>query len=161
MAVQSSPLVNGQEVKSSKPGALFRSGQIRQARGWFERIMALMVLALSLFGTVLTWAGGYVLWAANPWDGRTWGLAVLTQATLTVLQWMYRVHGMSRPEYLIPLAIDVGLTIWGYGWVVAPWLAGQATKQGAPVDVAPFVAWIVIALASFGMAWYPENRLID
>lgn len=161
MSVKQQPLVNGEAI-SRRPGAVFRRAQIRQARGWFERLSAIAVLLLSLFGSVMAWAGGFVKFAAAPLNPIAWGLGLLSQAILTFLQWMYRAQGFAHPVYLISLGIDVALTVLGFGPIVAPWLTARIVEaRWLPLDQAAIVAWGVVAISAFAMAWYPEDRLID
>lgn len=176
MAVQSKDLKNGKPVDddalfaqllagapSRRPGAVLKRSQLRQARGWFERAAAIAVLFLSLIGSLLTWSGGIGPLVANPGNGLTWGLAIGSQAVLTAIQWMYRAQGFTHPWYLGSLALDMILTVLGYGPVVAPWLTRRLIAAGLPLPVeqAAIIAWAIVTIAAFAMAWYPEDRLVD
>lgn len=175
MAVQSKDMKNGEPVgddalfaqllsgvSTKRPGAIVKRSQVRKARGGFERLTAIGVLLLSLLGSVLTWAGGFVKFAANPLNPIAWGLGFLSQLLLTGVQWMYRAQGFAHPAYLISLGIDVVLTMLGFGPIAAPWLAARILEWGwlAP-EGASIAAWLLVAIVAFAMAWYPEDRLVD
>lgn len=174
MTVQKQDLKNGEPVaddlfaqllnttNAKRPGAIVKRSQMRKARGWFERLMAIGVLLLSLFGSVLAWAGGFVKFAAAPLNPIAWGLGFLSQLALTTVQWMYRAQGFTHPMYLISLGIDVVLTILGFGPIAAPWLAARIVENGwLTPDGAAIAAWLFVAIVAFAMAWYPEDRLVD
>jgi len=143
MAVQSKDMKSGEPVgddalfaallgqaSAKRPGAIVKRSQMRKARGWFERLMAIAVLLLSMFGSVLAWSGGFVKFAATPFNPIAWGLGFLSQIALTAVQWMYRAQGFAHPMYLISLGIDVVLTILGFGPIAAPWLAARIVENG-------------------------------
>jgi hypothetical protein len=150
------------KAAAHKPSAMFRRASIERSRTGVERISAWGVLLLSVFGTVIAFHGGWdaFLEQRNP---TAIGIGVVLQIGLTYVQWAYYRHRVvawgSRlvdtfltalgygPLFLAPLAalfVSVGITSVVFGW------------PGALVAAAA-----AISLASYGLAWYPESRLVD
>lgn len=142
-----------------KPGALVSRAQLTASRGWFERILAIIVWAVGFVGTLFTCAGGVAAFVAAPDRPLPWLLAAAIQVLLTALQWWYRSVSPAHPVYLGALAIDIGTTAWGHGWYVTPalgaWLAAQGVTQSA------IAAWAVIGVLAWFAAWYPEHVAVD
>lgn len=162
MSYRQEPLINGQTLaeRRRKPSAVVSRAQLAKTRGWFERVMGATVLLASYLGTLFTYAGGIGAFLADPWQGGVpWGWALLTQGLLTALQWWYKPVSILHPIYLGSFAVDTGLTTWGYGWVIAPPLAVLLYAQHCPQPA--LVAWLLVALGSGLIAWYPEHTFVD
>lgn len=155
MGVRSRDMVNGQEKRS----AIVTRAQLARSRGWFERGMAGTVLLASYLGTVLTFAGGAEALLNAPGRPLPWLGGLIGQGILTALQWWYKPVSIFHPIYLASFVIDTALTTWGYGWVLAPFLAAWLLSKGVPEPA--IVAWGVIALVSGLIAWYPEHTFVD
>lgn len=153
--------VESRDIRPSyrKQSAVVSSEQLAKTRGWFERILAGVVLLVSYLGTVFTIAGGVVPFLASPWEPVPWFGALLAQGLLTALQWWYRQISPWHPVYCGSLALDVAATVWGYGWVIAPPLSVWIARQG--IVEAPTAAWFIVMVVSFAAAWYPEHTLVD
>lgn len=134
----------------NKPSAIFTQAQVDHGRAHFERGSALMLLALSIFGSVL---------AFNP---KAWSLngviaGVGVQVVCTAIEWWWRHKRLSVP-YLLAFAVDTGTTIAGFGPVFHDWIMLRIPI--AP-DLSSWLAWGIIAAAAMLLAFIPEGRLID
>ena len=161
--VKSAPLVNGKAAKArSKPSAIFRRASLEHSRTGVERITAWIVLLVSVLGTVMALHGGWALLWASP-KPIAIVAGVLIQCGLTYVQWAYyHQRTLSWGSRLL----DTGLTAIGFGPLLTAPLTQffvsvgvTSTLQGVPGAVV--AAWGAIALASYGLAWYPESRLVD
>jgi len=156
MAVTTAPLV----TPRAKESAVVRRATLRKQRGKVERATAWIVLFVSALGTIATFAGGWEpliasIRALRPnWAAIAGGVGA--QALLTFLEWhYYDVPLVSWPARFF----DTILTALGYGPLVAALLIGILTTRNAPL---PFqLAWGIIILVSFLIAYYPESRLVE
>lgn len=154
MSVRSGP------IQRAKESAIVSRATLRRQRGAIERYTAWVVLLISFAGTVVVFAGGWPAFIAS-WQALRPSIAahvggIAVQALLTYLQWhYYDVRGISWTARVF----DAATTALGYGPLFAPWLIEQLAVRDIP---APFyVAWGIIGLVSYGIAWYPESRLVD
>lgn len=159
MSVKSQDLINGVAAPRRRPGAIVSRAQLARSRGWFERILAVIVWLTGFAGTLFTCAGGVAVFLAAPDRPLPWLMAALVQVLLTALQWWYRSIRVTHPIYLGALAADVATTAWGHGWYVAPPLALWLATQG--VQQSPVAAWLLIAVLALFAAWYPEHVAVD
>lgn len=142
----------------TRQSAILTRAMLDRQRGAFERFSALAVLFFSFVGTVAAFSGGWTALVDAPHIAPiVGGLAV--QTVLTAAQWWY---GAKRGpwRYRIALLIDTGLTTAGYGPLIVPWLGAYFTTRGAG-ELGEPIAWVVTALLAAGIAWYPEQTLID
>jgi hypothetical protein len=134
----------------NKPSAIFTQAQVDHGRAHFERGSALMLLALSIFGSVL--AFNPVAWSLN---GVIAGIGV--QVVCTAIEWWWRHKRLSVP-YGLAFMVDTGTTIAGFGPIFHDWLAVQLPIAAG---LASWIAWGIIAVAAMLLAFIPEGRLID
>lgn len=166
MSVQQGPLVNGKPPAEApratlrKESAVIRRATLRRQRGTVERSTAWIVLFISVLGTVATLAGGWeplvggFLQRDPLWSAVVGGIAI--QALLTFLEWYY----FDQPMISWPARLgDTVLTALGYGPLVLIPLVSLLTARG--VTGALYLAWLIIGVVSFLIAWYPESRLVD
>jgi hypothetical protein len=151
MTVESKPL-------RSKQSAIVTRATLDRLRGAFERAMAFGVLFFSFAGTVAALSGGWAALRTNPQLAPIAGGLAL-QGALTAAEYWYG-KGRSRPVYLAALLIDIALTTYGYGPLIVPWLTTYLQGRGMG-ELAPAVAWGLIGVVSWLIAWYPEKTLID
>lgn len=148
-SVQSKPV-------RTKQSAVISRAQLDRQRGLVERMSAYIVLLISGVGTVVALHGGWEPIIAGEWRLAPFVGGALIQAGLTWLQWSYyHVRGLSWPARIV----DAGLTAYGYGPLFVGAISGYLTSRGA-VEIADVGAWIIIGLVSYGLAWYPESRLV-
>jgi len=151
MTVESKPL-------HSKQSAIVSRATLDRQRGAFERAMAFGVLFFSFAGTVAALSGGWTALRANPQPAPIiGGLAI--QAALTAAEWWYG-KGRGPWVYRSALLIDTALTTLGYGPLVVDWLSSYLAARGVGA-LAPVLAWGLIGVVSWLIAWYPEKTLID
>lgn len=145
---------------TAKHSAVFRRNQLVQSRGQVERGLAVLVLILSCLGTIVALHGGWTPVLAGQISIAAIVGGAVFQGILTWVQWAYgdRKGGFV---YLFSLVIDMSYTIYGFGPLIAPWLASVIAARGVPSVEASIGGWAIVALVSLGAAWYPENRLID
>lgn len=151
MSVESKPL-------RSKQSAIVSRATLDQQRGAFERFTALGILFFSFAGTIAALSGGWTALATQP---RITPIVsgIAAQIALTATQYWYG-SGRGPWRYRIAVVIDAALTTIGYGPLITPWLTPYLAERGAG-EVAPLLAWGLIGVLSFLVAWYPERTLID
>lgn len=145
-----------------KPSAMFRRASIERSRTGVERLTAWIVLLVSVLGTIVAFHGG---WEAFTTARRLPAVlaGITIQSGLTYVQWAY-YH--RRALSLGSRLIDTGLTVLGFG----PLFAGALTRFFFSIGItsviagqpgAVIVTWATLIIASYGLAWYPESRLVD
>lgn len=145
---------------SGKQSAVVTRADLRKQRGSVERFMAWLVLLLSFVGSIVALHGGWPPFIASLTDGPLQLGAllggVIVQVVLTFLEWYYFDRALIA--WGARLA-DTALTALGYGPLVAAplaaWLATYAASGAAAL------AWFLIFVLSFAVAWFPESRLVD
>ena len=145
---------------AAKESAITSRATLRRQRGNIERYSAWLLLLISFLGTIAALAGGWPALIARclafdpPWAAILGG--ILIQAGLTFLEWWY----YDRPLVSYPARIaDAVFTALGYGPLVLASIAAALVARG--VDSPIWVAWAIVGVASYALAWYPESRLID
>jgi hypothetical protein len=151
VSVESKPL-------RAKQSAIVSRATLDKQRGTFERFTALGILFFSFAGTVAAFSGGWSALASQPRLAPIAG-GIAAQVGLTAAQWWYG-SGRGPWRYRASLALDSALTTIGYAPLIVPWLAPYLAGRGAGEVAAP-LAWLVIGVLSFLVAWYPERTLID
>lgn len=161
MPVTSTPMASREAAPTNrKESAIVRRATLRRQRGAIERTTAWIVLFVSVLGTIAALAGGWVpliagIIAFKPnWAAIGGGVGI--QVLLTYLEWHYfDIPLVSWPARLV----DTATTALGYGPLVIALLATLLASKGVP---SPYnVAWAIIGVVSFLIAWYPESRLVD
>jgi hypothetical protein len=141
-----------------KGSAITGRGNMVQTRHWVERAIAIALLIVSVLGTVVVLHGGWapVRRGAFTAAGVLGGL--LLQGVLTWAQWAYGDNKRSL-VYLVALAVDAGLTAYGYGPLLVAPLASWLGAHAVPGEL--YAAWLLVIGFALALAWYPESRLID
>ena len=145
---------------SRKASAVVSRERLKKQRGLIERSMAWLVLLLSFLGTIAALHGGFGPMAATLASGQLNQAAllggVLIQLIVTVLEWYYfDIWQIAWGARLI----DTGATAIGYGPLLTAPITLLLYNRGI-ADPIP-AAWGIIILASLGIAWFPESRLVD
>jgi len=142
----------------SKQSAIITRAQLDKQRGAFERFTAVGILFFSFAGTIAAFSGG---WTALRSELHLAPIiaGIATQLALTAAEWWYGA-GRGAWRYRLALCIDSALTTIGYGPLIVPWLALYLTTRGMGEMASP-LAWGLIGVVSFLVAWYPERTLID
>lgn len=147
-------------LRSGKPSAIVSRDRLRTQRGGIERTMAWLVLLLSFLGSIAALHGGFTpliasIRAREPNVAALLG-GILIQLIVTALEWYY----FDRP--LIAWSarvVDTATTAIGYGPLLLMPLATLLYTRGIDNPIPP--AWGIIIVASLGIAWFPESRLVD
>lgn len=147
-------------ASTGKDSAVVSRARLRKQRGAVERFTAWGVLFISFLGSIVALHGGWPaflgsLAARQPNIAALLG-GVLIQLVLTFLEWYY----FDRPAIAWGARIaDAATTALGYGPLVLAPMVFFLTSRG--FETANTIAWAIIGLVSLGVAWYPENRLVD
>lgn len=149
--------MSAQPGRQAKQSAVISYATLHEQRGQIERITAIVVLIISFVGSVAALTpGGWGVLLAGQWSWGGIAFGVLIQALLTFFEWHYHDNWLLSWAARV---VDAWLTAWGYGPLVVVgltvWLAGRGITE------AFWVAWAIIGLVSLGIAWYPEDRLVD
>jgi hypothetical protein len=144
--------------RKRKASAIVSRATLDQQRGAFERLMAISILFFSFAGSVAAISGGWAALASAPRLAPIAG-GILAQVALTAAEWWYG-SGRGRWRYRMALAIDAALTTIGYGPLFVPTLTLYIASKGVS-DLALPLAWIVVGVVSFIVAYIPERLLID
>lgn len=152
MTVESKPL------GKRKESAIVTRAALDRQRGAFERLMAAVLLFVSVAGSIAAVSGGWAALLANPRPGAI-ATGIAAQVALTAAEWWYGA-GRGRWRYRLALCIDTALTAVGYGPLLAPPLTSYLAAHRVG-DASTILAWTLIVIASWGLAWYPEYVLID
>jgi hypothetical protein len=152
----------GLAARSGKASAIVTRDHLKKQRGLIERTMAWLVLLISFVGAIAALHGGFAPLIASVRSGQ-YNIAallggVLLQLLLTFLEWYY----FDIPKIAWGARIvDALTTAIGYGPLFLAPLALFLYNRGADVMTATAGAWAIIGLASLGIAWFPEDRLVD
>lgn len=147
---------------TAKESAIVSRARLRRQRGAIERWTAFIGLFISFLGTIAAFAGGWPALISAPRIAPiVSGLAA--QGLLTYLQWHYYDNRLlSRPSRVA----DAVLTALGYGPLFHTGLMAAVAARidipgTPPSDTAWYAAWAIIGLIAYGLAWYPESRLVE
>lgn len=152
-------MTTNEQSRPRKQSAIVTRATLDRQRGAFERVAAAGLLLISFAGTIAVTSGGWAALFAAPQPGAILtGIAI--QLALTAAEWWYGA-GRGPWRYRVALCIDTGLTVAGYGPLIAPALIAYLAERGAGAQNAALVAWPLIVIASAALAWYPEKTLID
>lgn len=141
---------------------LVTRGQMRWLLGVIKRYGAVLLLLLSLAGSVFAFCDGidavfrdglFNAWRHIPLRAVVAGVAF--QLVLTAFQFAKRDEWRSA-QYLIPLTCDVGLSYLGYQAWLVPLFAGGAAHLGLP----SWTSYIAAIGAVFLLAIWPERLLV-
>lgn len=151
MAVTSEP------VKRAKGSAIIRQQTLDRTRAHFERIVGLLLIAVSIVGSAIALSRGWDTFRADMLAQNAL-IGGGLQVAATFIEWLYRKKRISIP-YGVAFVYDFGTTIAGYGPMLHPGVAALlATPLG---DASGSFAWLLIVVAAGLLAVLPEGRLID
>lgn len=158
MSAQSRPV-------AAKGSAIIKRGQLDRSRSKVERISAIVVLIVSFIGSVVAFHGGWGPILSLHLSVAAIIGGILAQILLSWAEWAYYHRRVISYGARI---VDASLTAVGYGPLVIKSLAAVLAERGASAEPAVFGmsvavlgAWVIVGLVSYGIAWYPESRLID
>jgi hypothetical protein len=114
-------------MSANRSSTLFRRTSFSKHQPSFERAVAIFLLLLSWFGTLLWSGGGWAAWSVLRPYLPGLGLGVMIQIICTAVQWIYGDR-------------------WGSAW----YLAAVAASSGT--TVAGYFPLLVLALPAFGLA---------
>ncbi len=150
--------VRSEPTSPRKSSAIVSRATLDRQRGAFERAMAFGVLFFSFAGTVAALSGGWTALRTTPQLAPILG-GLAIQGGLTAAEWWYG-KGRGPWVYRFALLIDTALTTLGYGPLVVAWLAAYLATKGLG-ELSTVIAWGLIGVVSWLIAWYPEITLID
>lgn len=131
------------------------------------RWTSLIVLAVSFIGAIIAFNGKWPdTW--HVWEGAFWGqlslLAVaggiILQGFCTLMEWANRKRRLT-PQYLGPLALDIGSTYIGFAPLLVPSFKSGLLRAGLPDTVGLVIAHLGVVLLAIWFAYYPEQTLVD
>jgi hypothetical protein len=148
-----------QEPEKPRGPALFSGRKLAGQQSGLERFVAILLLLLSLAGSVLAGGGGVEAWAAlRPlWWGALAALAL--QGVLSYVQWVYCTRWASW-QYLSAVAVSSALTLIGFWPLAHPWLVGVLEWARVPAAMAPNYAGALLIVVALGIDLFPERTLV-
>lgn len=157
MSVRSREL--GDEAERPRGPALFSGAKLARQQSGFERFVAVLLLLVSLAGSVLAGGGGVSRWLElSPiWWGA--GAALVVQALLSYVQWIYAAT-WKRWQYLGAVLVSSALTIIGYWPLAHPWLVSVLQSAQVPALTAQVLGGVLLAVAAMGADVFPEKTLV-
>lgn len=140
--------------------ALFSARGLARQQSGFERFAAVLLLVLSLIGSVLAGGGGISAWLARTpvlWGA---GAALILQGVLSYVQWIYAVYGFHAWQYRVAVLLSSALTVAGFWSLVWPWLVGRLVSLSVPLLTAQLVAGAVLIIVAIAVDVFPEKTLV-
>lgn len=147
---------------------LFTYDQVGAVAVFILRLVALVVLFASFFGSVLAidgnWMPSWMFWhGINPTAA---AIGVGIQIEITLVEW-WRGARWSDPVYLVHLFVDAALTFVGY-WPyirvgltnIAATTLQRVAATAAPLLVLTLVAGVVFFVICVAVARFPESVLV-
>lgn len=147
---------------------LFTYDQVGAVAVFILRLVALVVLFASFFGSVLAidgdWTPTWMFWhGINPTAAL---IGVGIQTEITLVEW-WRGARWTDPVYLVHLLIDAALTFVGY-WPyirveltnIAATTLQRVAATAAPLLVLTLVAGVVFFVICVAVARFPESVLV-
>jgi len=150
-----------QPQDESAPGpAMFSARRLARQQGGFERFVAVLLLALSLIGSVLAGGGGATAWLAR--EPILWGAgaALILQGMLSYVQWIYAVYGFRVWQYSGAVLASSALTISGFWQLVWPWLIDRLVSVAVPLITAQLLAGAMLLIVAIAVDVFPEKTLV-
>ena len=148
--------------RHGKASAIVTRDSLKKQRGAIERTSAWVVLLISFVGAIAALHGGFTPLITSLRNGQYNTAALiggfLLQLLLTFLEWWY----FDRPKIAWSARIaDALTTAVGYGPLFLAPLALFLYNRGVQEDASIALSWVLIGLISLGIAWFPEDRLVD
>lgn len=142
---------------SRKASAIVGVKTLDQIRPHFERSLALLLIGVSIAGSIIALHGGWAALTAR-WSWAAAGAGAGLQIGCTGVEWLYRSRRRSIP-YVVALLFDTGTSLAGFGPIFhARLMAWLVPSIG---DLSWWGAWLIIGVLALLLAWIPEGRLID
>ena len=140
--------------------ALFSARGLARQQSGFERFIAVVLLMLSLVGSVLAGGGGASAWLAT--TPVLWGAiaAFILQAVLSYVQWIYAVWGFQVWQYTGAVVVSSILTVAGFWSLVWPWLVERLVALLLPLFTAQIVAAALLVVVALAVDIFPEKTLV-
>lgn len=141
-----------------KESAVILRAQLQRHRGKVERYSAWIVLFVSFVGSVVAFNGGWLNVAALKISIAGTLAGLILQIALTYLEW----HYYDKPAVAWGArSIDTITTAIGYGSLLLVPLVKYFEGKSVSTEGAILIAWLIIGIASFLVAWFPESRLVE
>jgi len=147
------------EAERGHAAALFSRTRLARQQTGFERFVAVLLLLVSLIGSILAGGGGVARWLALTPIG--WGAiaAGIVQCLLSYVQYIYAARWRSW-QYGGAVLLSSALTIAGYWPLAWPWLVDILEAAQLPTLTAQIVAGLLLGLAALGVDIFPEKTLL-
>lgn len=129
--------------------AILSRRALKRTGPWFERLVAVILLAGSYAGTMIMCSGGLPVNLL----GAAVGAGI--QSLCTYIEWTYHDEWKSSIWLWIAVIADIGSTMGGYGPLIYDSIQALMPTMGG------VVVWGIIGLISVMVAVVPETILID
>lgn len=144
-------------MATHKASSIIRVKTLDALRPHFERSLAVLLIGVSVAGSVIAFHGGWPALAAR-WSWPAFLAGAGLQLGCTGVEWLYRSKRRSAP-YVLALATDTGTSVAGFGPIFH---ARFSLALEAYVGVLSWwAAWAILGGLALLLAWIPEGRLID
>lgn len=145
-----------------RSAAIVKGSTVDEIARHTVRWTSLGLLVVSFVGAIIAINGAW----PSPWyDVRQISLiaaigGILLQVFCTLMEWANRKRRFT-PQYLGPLAIDLGSTYIGFAPLLAPIFAGGLARAGLGDTLARVIAHAGVVMLAIWLAYYPEQNLVD
>lgn len=159
MSVRSRNFNTEEEERRPRGPAIFSARRLARQQTGLERFAAVLLLIVSLVGSVLAGGGGVQRWLElRP---VVWGAlaAGIFQLVLSYVQYTYCLDWRNW-KYLLAVVLSTGLTLAGYWPLAHPWLVGVLEWARVPKSPAPYWAGGLLILVALGVDLFPERTLV-
>lgn len=140
------------------PAIISRARLARQQTA-LEQITAVLLLLLSLAGSLLAGGGGVEAWLSGKPAAWPAVAAGLLQLGLTAVQWIYAGASWRSWRYILAVAGSSGLTLAGFWPLAHPWMTAVALWAQLPAANASAAAGAALVLAALALDIWPERTL--
>lgn len=148
-----------QEARRGRGTAIISRARLARQQTALEQVTAVLLLLLSLAGSLLAGGGGVEAWLSGRPAAWPAVAAGVVQFGLTAVQWIYAAQGWRSWRYLAAVAGSSALTLVGFWPLAWPWLTAVALWLQVPSANAPAVAGGALVLASVALDIWPERTL--
>jgi hypothetical protein len=139
--------------------AIFSARRLARQQTGFEQFMAVVLLFVSLIGSIIAGGGGVERWAAGEFLIWTALAAFALQCVLSYVQYVYCAHWGSW-QYLIAVSVSLALTLVGYWPLAHPWLVDALIWARVPAATAPYWAGGLLVIVGLGVDLFPERTFV-
>jgi hypothetical protein len=147
------------EPEKSRGPAIFSARRLARQQTGVERFAAILLLIVSLIGSVLAGGGGVERWLVlRPvlWSATAAGVL---QLVLSYVQYTYCIRWTSW-QYLGAVLLSTTLTLIGYWPLAHPWMVDVLEWVRVPSVTAPYWASALLIIAAVGIDLFPERTLV-